>query len=344
MKDKKYILVTGAAGFIGFHLCKKLLKKNQVIGFDNLNSYYDLSLKQARLKTLKKNNLNNDNWIFFDEDLCNLKALEKIFEDFKPEIVIHLAAQAGVRYSIENPLTYVNSNLVGFSHILECCRRYFVKNLIYASSSSVYGGNKKMPFSVKDNVDHPKSLYAATKKSNEIMAHSYSHLFNIPCTGLRFFTVYGPWGRPDMAPMIFAKSIFNKEPINLFNNGHMSRDFTYIDDVIEIIIRIINKPANPDKQFNDICPNPSTSWASHRIFNVGNNKSINLTKFVNTLEEVIGIRAIKNYLPMQKGDVKDSLACTNEIDEWIKYKPSTELKYGISKFISWYREYYNIKK
>ncbi len=343
MKEKKYILVTGAAGFIGFHLCKKLLKNNQVIGYDNLNSYYDISLKQERLRTLKKENLNKDNWLFFDEDLCNFNALEKIFEDFKPEIVIHLAAQAGVRYSIDNPLTYVNSNLVGFSHILECCRKYLIKNLIYASSSSVYGGNEKMPFSEKDNVDHPKSLYAATKKSNELMAHSYSHLFNIPCTGLRFFTVYGPWGRPDMAPMIFAKSIFKNEPINLFNDGNMSRDFTYIDDVIEIIIRIMNKPAKPDQNFNKSLPNPSTSWAPHRIFNIGNNKNISLIKFINTLEEVIGIKAIKNYLPIHKSDVKDTLANTDEINDWIQYKPSTELKHGIEKFISWYREYHNIK-
>ena len=342
MQDNKTILVTGAAGFIGFHLCNTLLNEYQIIGLDNLNNYYDIELKKARLGEIKKNENALENWHFIKEELCNIEKVENIFTEFKPEIVIHLAAQAGVRYSIENPLAYINSNLVGFSHILECCRRKSVKNLIYASSSSVYGGNTKIPFSEKDNVDHPLSLYAATKKSNELMAHSYSHLYNLSCTGLRFFTVYGPWGRPDMAPMIFAKSIFRKEPIKLFNNGDMARDFTYIGDVIEIIKKVINKPATVDEKFNKNLPNPSTSWSPHRIFNVGSNKKIDLINFIDVLEEEIGIKAIKSYLPIQKGDVKETYACSKEIMNWVQYKPNTALKFGIKKFIKWYRNFYKI--
>ena len=340
MQYNKTILVTGAAGFIGFHLCNKLLNDYQIVGLDNLNNYYDQELKKARLREIKKNHNALENWHFFKEELCNLEKVENIFTEFKPEIVIHLAAQAGVRYSIENPLSYINSNLVGFSHILECCRKNLVKNLIYASSSAVYGGNTKIPFSEKDNVDHPLSLYAATKKSNELMAHSYSHLYKLSCTGLRFFTVYGPWGRPDMAPMIFAKSIYRKEPIKVFNNGDMARDFTYIDDVIEIINKVINKPATPDENFNNNLPNPSTSWSPHRIFNVGNGTKIELTTFINVLEEEIGIKAIKSYFPIQEGDVKETFASSNKIMDWVKYKPNTELKIGIKKFVSWYKNYY----
>ena len=332
------IFVTGAAGFIGYHLCKKLLENNfSVIGLDNLNKYYDVKLKKDRLKSIKST---SKSWYFFQGSLEDRNLLDNLFKKYEPKIVINLAAQAGVRYSIENPNEYINSNIVGFSNILECCRNFSVKNLIYASSSSVYGGNKKSPFSEKDNVDHPVSIYAATKKSNEMMAHAYSHLFKIPCTGLRLFTVYGPWGRPDMAPMIFAKSIFEKKAIKVFNNGNMDRDFTYIDDVIEIIIRLIDKPATSHTNYKED-PNPSISWAPHRIFNIGNSNKIALMKFIEILEDEIGIKAIKKFEPMQMGDVKSTYADTSKIEEWIGYKPKTELNFGINKFINWYKEYNN---
>ncbi len=331
------IFVTGAAGFIGYHLCKKLLENNfTVLGLDNINNYYDTSLKKERLNLIKST---SKSWNFIEGSLEDKILLENIFKKHSPNIVINLAAQAGVRYSIEKPMEYINSNIVGFSNILECCRNFSVQNLIYASSSSVYGGNIKSPFSEKDNVDHPISLYAATKKSNEMMAHAYSHLFKIPCTGIRLFTVYGPWGRPDMAPMIFAKSIFEKKPIKVFNNGNMDRDFTYIDDVTEIIFRLIDKSASPDINFKKD-PNPSISWAPHRIFNIGSSKKIALMKFIEILEEEIGIKAIKKFEPMQMGDVKSTYADTSNIEKWIDFKPKTELKYGINKFISWYKEYY----
>ena len=331
------IFVTGAAGFIGYHLCKKLLENNySVLGLDNINPYYDINLKKKRLNSIKSL---SKRWKFFEGSLENSILLDNLFKKYEPKIVINLAAQAGVRYSIENPKEYINSNLVGFSNILECCKNFSVKNLIYASSSSVYGGNKKSPFSEIDNVDHPISLYAATKKSNEMMAHAYSHLFKIPCTGLRLFTVYGPWGRPDMAPMIFAKSIFEKTPIKVFNNGDMDRDFTYIDDVIEIIFRLIDKPASPHINFKDD-PNPSISLAPYRIFNIGNSNKITLMKFIEILEDEIGIKAIKKFEPMQMGDVKSTFADTSKIEEWISFKPKTELKLGINKFVNWYRKYY----
>ena len=341
MTNLNNILVTGAAGFIGFHVCSRLIDEDfNVIGLDNNNSYYDTNLKTRRLFELKKKNKKNK-WTFVNGDLQDHDLLNKIFKNYNPNIVIHLGAQAGVRYSIENPKLYVNSNLIGFANILECCRNNEIKNFIYASSSSVYGGNTKVPFSENDQVNHQVSLYAATKKSNEILAHSYSHLYNIPSTGLRFFTVYGPWGRPDMAPMIFAKSIFSKQKIKIFNNGDMYRDFTYIDDVVEIIFRLIKRPATKNQDFDKNNPDPATSWAPFRIFNIGNDKPISLMKFIKTLEKEIGIEAEKEFLEMQPGDVKATHSNNELIREWTNYKPITDLEDGIKKFISWYCTFYN---
>jgi len=338
------IIVTGAAGFIGFHTCLKLIKeKFNVIGIDNINSYYDKNLKLNRLlelENLKKKETGF--WKFYKYSLENENSINNIFKSFKPEIVIHLAAQAGVRYSLERPREYINSNLIGFFNILELCRKYKIKNFIYASSSSVYGGNKKLPYSEKDSVDHPISLYAATKKSNEIITHSYSHLYRIPSTGLRFFTVYGPWGRPDMAPIIFAKSISKKIPIKIFNYGDMRRDFTYIDDIVEAIYRCCNKPATPDNLFDRYRPDPSTSDAPHKILNLGNSKPIGLLTFINQLEKELGLKAIKEYLPIQKGDVEQTFAETLALKEWINFQPQTSLEDGIKKFSKWFKNYYKI--
>jgi len=335
------ILVTGAAGFIGFHICKKLLDENyHIIGFDNLNPYYDPNLKKSRIAYLKNKNYENKKWEFIQRNLEDYNKLNSIFSTYKPEIVIHLAAQAGVRYSIENPNTYIQSNLVGFANILEMCRLYKVINFIYASSSSVYGGNKKIPFSENDPVNHPISLYAATKRSNELMAHTYSHLYDIPSTGLRFFTVYGPWGRPDMAPMIFTESIIKDKPINIFNNGNMERDFTYIDDVTEIIFRLISKPATPNKNFNFEDPNPNSSWCKHQIFNVGNSNKIQLMDFINEIEKVLGMKAKKVFHPMQEGDVQSTFSNSDNIEKWVGFKPFTTMSEGVNKFISWYKSFY----
>ena len=338
------ILVTGAAGFIGFHLINKLLEQGyQVIGFDNLNSYYDQELKHARLRkieTLISKNNSNNYWNFIKGSLEDQESLENIFIRNSPDVVINLAAQAGVRYSLENPKSYISSNIIGFFNILECCRHFPVKNLIYASSSSVYGGNKVIPFSEKTIVDHPVSLYAATKKSNELIAHTYSHLYNIPATGLRLFTVYGPWGRPDMAPMIFTSAIINDMPIKIYNNGMMARDFTYVDDIITCITKLINKPAQPNQFFNFDNPDPSESWCPHQIFNLGNSKIVKLMDFIEILENTIGKKAIKEFLPMQPGDIKETFADTKRIYKYIGYRPSTELKVGIKEFINWYKEYY----
>jgi len=337
-----FILVTGAAGFIGFHLCKKLLKNGfNVIGIDNINNYYDIHLKEKRLEILTELPLKNNEWKFFKTDLTDKNSLLKIFENYTPKTVVNLAAQAGVRYSLENPSAYINSNIVGFSNLLDVCKKTEVKNLLYASSSSVYGGNTKVPFSEIDSVNHPISLYAATKRSNELMAHSYSHLYGLPCTGLRFFTVYGPFGRPDMAPMIFANAILNKKPLKIFNHGNMSRSFTFIDDVIEILMKFLDKPAIADKSFNTTNPNSSTSWSPHRIFNIGNNKSIKITKFINYMEKELGIKAIKEFKNMQKGDVVNTSSDNRILEEWIGTYPKTPLNIGIKKFIDWYLEYYN---
>tara|TARA_B100000212_G_scaffold54060_1_gene35592 strand:+ start:4656 stop:5684 length:1029 start_codon:yes stop_codon:yes gene_type:complete len=336
------ILVTGSAGFIGFYVCRKLLEIGfNVIGIDNINSYYDVNLKKKRLDLLSQISLNENTWDFLKADLVEKDNLIKIFEDHEPSIVVNLAAQAGVRYSIENVDAYINSNIVGFSNILECCRNSKVKNLLYASSSSVYGGNTKIPFSEDDPVNHPVSLYAATKRSNELMAHAYSHLYGLSCTGLRFFTVYGPWGRPDMAPMIFADAIINQKPLKIFNHGKMSRSFTYIDDILDVIIKLIDKPAIPDKSFNTNKPNISSSWCSNRIFNIGNDNSIKLIDFISHLEKELGKKAIKEYYPMQQGDVANTLSDNKLISEWIINSPKTSVNEGIKKFINWYKKYYN---
>ena len=337
----KKIIVTGAAGFIGFHLTRKLLESGaSVLGIDNVNDYYDTSLKEKRLEILKNLSLKKNSWEFIKTDLINKESIFDVFNSYKPEVVVNLAAQAGVRYSLKHPSKYIYSNIVGFSNILEACKISKVRNLLYASSSSVYGGNTKVPFSENDSVDHPVSLYAATKRSNELMAHSYSHLYGIACTGLRFFTVYGPWGRPDMAPMLFADNILRKKPIKIFNYGDMTRSFTFIDDVTEIVYRLIQKPAQPDKLFNKNKPNISTSWCPHKIINIGNPKSTKIEDFVFQLEKELGINAKKEYQNMQLGDVKNTLADDKILRNILGNYPMTKLEDGIEKFIFWYKNYY----
>lgn len=330
-------LVTGAAGFIGMHTALRLLERgDEVVGIDNLNDYYDVSLKEARLAQLK----DKPGFRFIKMDIADRTAIAQLFVDEKFEKVIHLAAQAGVRYSITNPHAYADSNLVGFVNILEGCRHNAVQHLVYASSSSVYGGNAKMPFSEHDSVDHPVSLYAATKKANELMAHTYSHLYRLPTTGLRFFTVYGPWGRPDMAPFLFAGAILRGEPIKVFNHGNMKRDFTYIDDIVEGVIRVVDKNAAVDTTYDPIFADPATSNAPYRVFNIGNSDPVPLMDFIGALEKNIGREAEKIYLPMQDGDVPATYADTLLLSNWSEFRPKTELAFGISKFIKWYREYY----
>ena len=324
-------LVTGAAGFIGHQTTLKLLARGDtVIGVDNLNDYYDVSLKEARLQDIAKHP-QASNFKFIKLDLADTSATEALFASEQPERVIHLAAQAGVRYSLQNPHAYVQNNLVAFTNILEGCRHNKVEHLVYASSSSVYGGNTKLPFSEKDTVDHPVSLYAATKKANELMAHTYSHLYGIPTTGLRFFTVYGPWGRPDMSPFLFADAILNNKPIKVFNHGDMMRDFTYIDDIVEGVVRVADKPATP--QTNSSVP--------YRVFNIGNNQPEKLMDFIGILESAFGTTAEKEFLPMQAGDVKATYADTSALEDWVGFKPYTPLKDGIAKFADWYKAYYN---
>ena len=337
------ILITGAAGFIGFHITKRLLIEGfEVVGVDNLSPYYDLRLKKARLNELENlSEKQHVKFFFFKEDLDNRNFLSELFRKFKFNKVVNLAAQAGVRYSIENPSSYINSNIVGFANLLEVCRRNCIEHLIYASSSSVYGGNKNLPFSEEHNVDHPVSLYAASKKANELMAHSYSHLYGIPTTGLRFFTVYGPWGRPDMALFLFTKSILKGEPIKIFNKGDMIRDFTFIDDITESLFRVINKEANSDSNFDYLQPSPSSSWAPYRIFNIGNSNPINLMDFISTIEEILGLKAKKEFLDMQPGDVASTSADTELLENWIGFKPRTSVKEGIKKFVDWYKDFYH---
>ena len=337
------ILITGAAGFIGFHICSRLIEEGrEIIGYDNVNRYYDIGIKENRLFELEKKGKKKKNWKFIKGNLENNDLLNEIFEKFNPKVVIHLAAQAGVRYSITNPKSYIDSNLIGFANILECCRKKEIKNFIYASSSSVYGGNTKLPFNENDNVNHPISLYAATKKSNELMSHAYSHLYNLPSTGLRFFTVYGPWGRPDMAPMLFTDAIFNNKELKIFNDGKNFRDFTYIDDVINVIFDLIDKPALANKSFDKNNPEQSSSWAPYKIYNVGGNKSISVLKFIKLIEEEVGIKANKVFYPMQPGDVVETYADTYLIDSEIENECKTSLKEGIKKFVAWYKDYYNL--
>ncbi|WP_269609616.1 NAD-dependent epimerase/dehydratase family protein [Prochlorococcus marinus] len=335
------IIVTGAAGFIGAALVKALLSFDfKVIGIDNINDYYSTSLKRARLKEIEKFSEKKGEWIFHEICIEDNKVLSEIINRYSPKSFVHLAAQAGVRYSITNPSAYIQSNLVGFANVLEVCRQNKIPHLIYASSSSVYGGNKNLPFNEAQAVNHPVSLYAATKKSNELMAHTYSHLYDLPTTGLRFFTVYGPWGRPDMAPMIFARSILKNEPIKVFNQGEMQRDFTYIDDVVEGIIRCCFKKATIDDDFNPLIPNPSTSSAPYRIFNIGNSSPIQLTYFIDLLEKSLGKKAIKDFQPMQPGDVVSTAAKMDLLNSWVDYKPTTSIEKGIQLFSEWYLDYF----
>lgn len=337
-----YILITGSAGFIGYSLVLKLLSMGKkVIGLDNLNSYYDYKLKLKRISIIEElEKQNKNNWKFYQYNLEDKINLNNIFDKYKPNIVINLAAQAGVRYSLINPSPYINSNIVGFSNLLELCKNHNVKNLIYASSSSVYGGNTNLPFKENHEVNHPLSLYAATKKTNELLAHTYSHLYGIPAIGLRFFTVYGPWGRPDMAPMIFSKAIIEGKPISIFNHGKMKRDFTYIDDVVECLIRCCSKPATADIYFNTDKPNPSTSFAPHRIFNVGNQKPVELLYFIKLLEREFNKSAIKEYEDLQLGDVKETFSDNQSLNNWIDYKPIFSIERGIKLFADWYKIYH----
>ena len=333
MTSSKTILITGCAGFIGFHLAKRLLLNNYaIIGVDNLNSYYDVNLKKARLKLLKE----HENFSFELITIEDKEALEKIFFLNNIDIVINLAAQAGVRYSLENPDAYIQSNVIGFMNILKCCNRHQIEHLIYASSSSVYGANNKMPFSTNDNVDHPISLYAATKRVNELLAYTYSHLYDLPTTGLRFFTVYGPWGRPDMSYFKFTKAIMKGDPIQVYNSGNMKRDFTYIDDIVEGIVRLLGK--KPERiQLPTISSN-----APYKIYNIGNNQPVKLMEFISVFEEKIGKKAIKEFLPMQAGDVHETYADIEDLEKDIGFKPQTTINEGIGKFIDWYKEYYKL--
>ena len=328
-----HILVTGAAGFIGYHLSEKLLSRGDAVtGLDNLNDYYDVSLKEARLARLQT----RPEFTFVKADLQDRAAMEALFSDNDFDAVINLAAQAGVRYSLENPHTYIDSNIVGFTNILECCRHHSIGHLVYASSSSVYGMNSAMPFSVHDNVDHPVSLYAASKKANELMAHTYSHLFGIPTTGLRFFTVYGPWGRPDMALFLFTKAILAGEPIKVFNNGNMQRDFTYIDDIVEGIIRVTDQPATANTAWDSAYPDPGTSSAPYRLYNIGNSKPVLLTDFIEAIEKALGQTAKRELLPMQPGDVAATYADIEDLIEDVDYRPQTTVQDGINNFVAWY--------
>ncbi|WP_436878950.1 NAD-dependent epimerase [Mammaliicoccus sciuri] len=330
------ILITGTAGFIGSHLAKKLIKQgHEVLGIDNINDYYDVTIKEDRLKSI-----GTKNFTFYKINLEDDSAMNEIFENEKPQVVINLAAQAGVRYSLENPRAYIDSNIVGFTNILECSRHHKVEHLIYASSSSVYGANTSKPFSTSDNIDHPLSLYAATKKSNELMAHTYSHLYNLPTTGLRFFTVYGPWGRPDMALFKFTKAIVNDEEIDVYNHGNMMRDFTYVDDIVEAISRLVKKPAQPNPEWSGANPDPSSSYAPYKIYNIGNNSPVRLMEFVEAIENKLGKKAKKNYMDLQPGDVPETYANVDDLFNNIDFKPETTIQDGVNQFVDWYLGYY----
>lgn len=331
------ILVTGAAGFIGFHVCHKLVSRgDQVCGLDNVNDYYDVNLKHARLQELKPHN----GFSFLKSDIADFSALKDCFESFKPDRVVHLAAQAGVRYGSQNPHAYAQSNMVGFLNVLEACRHAQVQHLVFASSSSVYGANTRTPFRTNDNVDHPLSLYAATKKSNELIAHSYAHLYELPVTGLRFFTVYGPWGRPDMSPFLFTKRILEGVPIDVFNNGDHERDFTYIDDIVDGVVRTLDKTAAGNVRWDSNQPDPSTSKAPYRIYNIGNNKPVGLMYYISCIEKATGKKAKMNMLPMQPGDVPKTYADIDDLQADTGFKPSISIEEGVARFVDWYRDFY----
>ncbi len=331
------ILVTGAAGFIGFYVCQALLGRgHRVIGLDNLNDYYEVALKQARLAQL----LPQQHFSFVKLDLADREAMADLFGQHQPQRVVHLAAQAGVRYSLKNPMAYVDSNLVGFVNVLEGCRRQEVDHLVYASSSSVYGANTKLPFSVHDNVDHPLSLYAATKKANELMAHSYSHLYNLPTTGLRFFTVYGPWGRPDMAYFLFTRAILAGQPIRLFNQGQMKRDFTYIDDIVEGVVRVLERVPTGNPDWSGQVPDPGSSQAPYQIYNIGNDQPVHLLQLIETLETCLGRQASREFLPMQAGDVVVTHGSVQDLMAAVGFRPETPIEVGVARFVDWYRQFY----
>lgn len=333
------ILITGGAGFIGSTLAHRLLDRgDEVHAIDNLNDYYEVSLKQARLARLEP----HPNFSFTRMDIADRAAMEQLFAEGKFDTVMHLAAQAGVRYSLENPQAYIDANLVGFGHILEGCRQNGIEHLVYASSSSVYGANTKLPFSEDDPVDHPVSLYAATKKANELMAHTYAHLYGIPCTGLRFFTVYGPWGRPDMAFFKFTKAILANEPIPVYNHGQLTRDFTYIDDIVEGVMRVIDRPATPDENFSSDTPTPAASRAPFRVYNIGNGTRIQLMDYIETLERCLGVKATYNMLPMQDGDVHATNADVSRLSKEFGFQPTTTIEQGLQRFVDWYRDYYQM--
>ena len=337
---RETVFITGGAGFIGFHLIKRLVKNNiSVVAVDNLNSYYSVDLKKARLDEINK--LNGE-FKFHQGDIENIQFLKKLFDKYEPKYVVNLAAQAGVRYSISNPSIFLKSNINGFGNILEICKDYKIEHLLYASSSSVYGGNRQLPYKEKNSVDHPVSIYAASKKSNELMAHVYSHLYSLPATGLRFFTVYGPWGRPDMSYFLFTKAILEDKAIDVFNYGEMKRDFTYVDDIVESMIRVMKKIPTPNKKFDYDNLDTSTSWAPHRIFNIGNSNSITLKHFISTLEDIIGKKAKKNYLPMPRGDVQSTLAETELLESYINFKPKTHIREGLEEFVKWYKNFYRV--
>lgn len=333
------VLVTGAAGFIGFHLAKRLLDRDDaVVGLDNLSDYYDVNLKLSRLKQLEA----IPGFGFVQADLADRQRIPELFASEKFDVVVNLAAQAGVRYSIQNPHVYIDSNIQGFLNILEGCRHSGVGHLVYASSSSVYGANTKMPFSVHHNVDHPVSLYAATKKANELMAHTYASLYGIPCTGLRFFTVYGPWGRPDMALFLFTRAILEGRPIDVFNHGRMQRDFTYVDDIVEGIVRVMERVPSPDPAWSGERPDPATSYAPYRVYNIGNNQPVELLHFIEVLEDALGMKAAKNLLPIQPGDVPATYADVDDLMRDVGFRPATPIDVGIRRFVEWYREYYGV--
>jgi UDP-glucuronate 4-epimerase len=339
MLEYKNVLVTGAAGFIGFHLSQRLLEgATHVVGLDNLNPYYSVKLKEDRLAQLE----GHPRFSFARLDLADRARMERLFSENPFDVVVHLAAQAGVRYSLQNPQAYIDANIVGFMNILEGCRHHGVRHLVFASSSSVYGANTKMPFSVHHNVDHPVSLYAATKKANELMAHTYSHLYGLACTGLRFFTVYGPWGRPDMALFLFTEAILKDRPIQVFNHGRMQRDFTYIDDIVEGVVRVMSRRPAPNPAWSGDRPDPGTSYVPYKIYNIGNNRPVELNQFIETIEEVLGRPARKEFLDLQPGDVPATFADVDDLMADVGFKPATGIRAGIERFIAWYKRYYHI--